>query len=413
MDYIENYWAYASCYEIPRNYAFLSALGLLGATIHRKVFFLHGDIEVHCNLYILLVGPQGTSKSTVNDISSKIFRKVCPDYAIGASTQSAEDIVSVMSKDTFAKSFTNENSEQVLVSPYTFFINEFKDFIAYNPTRMLNFLTNIYDRKFFDSSTIKRGVENIVNPSLNLIACENPEQLTGFMKSSIVSGGFSRRVIIVNEDYDTIAKPFIVISPEIRAKEQEMIQRVADCKKVVGQFKWHPSGMRFYDKWYREKKASLPGITNALMKGYTSSKHIQLFKICMCLDCVSDKPMLLFTDDLLQRGLSFLDPLEKNMPKLSMAAGRNELAGPMMKVLETLENNDGWMEEKLCKRSIETELSPSEMFSVFRYMDEQRHFVRKQYLFPGSKEEVIMLVLPEKYERMKANGETKEIKKSG
>lgn len=404
------YWEYISCYEIPRNYSFWSALGLLGATIHRKVMFLHGDIEIFAPLYVLLVGPQGNGKTTCCDFACGMFAKVCPDLEIGASTQSAEDIVTTMAKDTFIRCFTNSEGEQIEVRPYAFFINEFKDFIAYNPTRMLNFLTNMYDRKIFKASTVKRGSENIINPSLSILGCENPEQLIGFMKNNIVTGGFSRRIIIVYEPHYQEPKPFINIPAAARLAWSEVETRLQEVRKITGVFRWAESGRKFYEPWYREKHASMAKISNQVMRGYVSTKHIQLFKVCMLLDCCSDKPMFLMTDELLQHGLSFLDAIESNMPKLSLSSGRNVMVGPQQKILEMLETSDGWMTEKQLKRQIEQELTPMEIMSVFRHLEDTDQIVKRLFPVPNSEGKPVerwMILLPWKFDEQIKSGAIK------
>lgn len=366
MDFMSDYWQYLSRYEISRNYAFWTAFGLLSALVHRKVVFLHGDIELHGNIFTLNVGPQGNGKSTANDLSRKFFQRVCPDLAVGAANQSAEAIVKTMSQKEFAVDiFTNGDSEQVIVRPYAFFINEFKDFIAYNPTRMLNFLGNIYDRKFFDANTIIRGAEVIQNPSLTVSACENPDQLIGFMKNNIVTGGISRRFVIVNELGYEEPRPFIAQNKPL---EEKIISRLIQARAVVGKFQWAPSGASFYEPWYRKKQLSLPTIGNSIMRGYISTKHIQLFKICMLLDAVADKPTFTFTDDLLQQGLSFLDSLEENMPKLSIAAGRNDLMGPQQRILELIKHSGGFIPEKTLMKEIEGDLKPFEIPGIIQHL---------------------------------------------
>lgn len=419
-DFISDYVLYHSKYEIPRNYVYWNALGLISAVKHRQLYFMHGDIEIHSNLYILNVGPQGNGKTTPMDFAKDMYKKVCPEGHIGASTQSAEDIVTTMAKDDFCRSFTNELDEPVEVRAYVFFINEFKNFIAYAPTRMLNFLGDIYDRKFFDSSTIKRGAENIINPCLTIIACENPEQLVGFMKNTIFTGGLSRRFIMVYEEDYAEPCPRIIItenSPE-RLAWKRVEQRLIDCRKVVGQFKWDKSGEMFWDSWYIAKQRSLRKITNSIMRGYTSTKHIQLIKICMCLDCVSDKPMFLLTDDLLQLGLSFLDVLEKNMPKLSAASGRSEVMEGQIKTLEILkdfsfEGKRGWMPEKQLKRTIEGDFkNPMEMFSVLRHLEDSGQVIKRSVAIKNSAGigvERVMYIEPTLHQEMVKAGELKSL----
>lgn len=410
---MSDYVLYHSKYEIPRNYVYWTAFGLLSAVKHRQLYFLHGDIEVHTNLYILLVGPQGNGKTTPLDFAKNMFREVCPDLKIGASTQSAEDIVTVMCKDDFARTYKDENDSPVEVRPYVFFINEFKNFIAYAPTRMLNFQGDIYDRKFFDSSTIKRGAEPIINPCLTIIGCENPEQLMGFMKSAIFTGGLSRRYIMVYEIDRAEAKPFIDIPPDSpeRLAWERVKQRLIDCRKTVGQFKWTESGRKFYAPWYIEKQNSLKKITNHIVQGYIGTKHIQLFKICMLLDTISDKPMFVFTDELLQIGLAFLDAIEKNMPKLSLASGRSETMEGQLKLLEILKTNKyegviGWMERKKLQKIVEGDFkNPGEAFSVYRHLKDSGQVIEKEMSFNGVVR--TMVLMEELYEEMVKSGQLK------
>jgi hypothetical protein len=260
---------------------------------------------------------------------------------------------------------------------------------------MLAFLTDIYDRADdFDSSTIKRGVENIPNPSLNLLACENPEWLINNLKNDIVSGGFSRRIIYVYETVRAEPKAFIDLdAPALEAKER-IVQRLSAAKCVSGKFTWAPSGRLFYKPWYEDKQKNLP--TNPLMAGYIGTKHIQLFKVAMLLDAVSDKPMLLFTDELLIHALSFLDSIEENMPKLSMAAGRNELAPSQQRVLEYVRTYRGFVTESNIKRHIETDLNWRETAEVMRHLEETEQVLKKPFKVGGK--DVVYFFTPETWE---------------
>ena len=400
MDLLNEFLDYCEPYEIHRNYAFWSAIGLSGAVIHRKVYFLHGSIEIFPNVYVLMVGPQGNGKSTASGFARNLFRETCPDLAIGASTQSAEDIIVTMSKEDFVRYFLNELGETVEVRPYAFFINEFKNFIAFAPVRMLNFLSDMYDSKVFDSSTIKRGLENVINPMVNILACENPDQLVKFMKNDVMTGGISRRFILVNELGYAKPRPKI---PTLRNKDnpiwQKMVERIVNARKITGVFKWETSGYNFFEPWYLKKQASLNFINNPSMQGYISTKHIQLFKICMLLDTMSDKPMLLFTEDLLQRGLALLDVIEPNMAKLSLSAGRNESLPAQQQILETLRMNGGFMAEKKLMKEVEREFRcPQEMYSVFSHLTNTDQVLKKSIKLSGDSIERVILFLPEAYE---------------
>lgn len=397
-DFMSDYVLYHSYYEIPRNYVFWSAIATVGAVVNRKVHYRHGDIVIHGNVYVMLVGPQGNGKSVSCDFAKRFFKLACPSYHIGASTQSAEDIVSNMAKEDFPRGYTDELGNKTFFSGYAFFMNEFKNFIAYAPSRMLAFLTDIYDRVDpFDSSTIKRGVESIVNPSLNILACENPDWLINNLKNDIVSGGFSRRIIYVYELDRAEPKAFIDLDPAAVDARDRIVRHLQAASSIVGQFKWTDSGRKWYRPWYNHKQRNLPA--NPLMAGYIGTKHVQLFKVAMLLDCVSPKPMLLFTDELLQLAVSFLDLIELNMPRLSQAAGRNELAAIQQRVLELILQAGGFMSEKDIKRHVEIDCNWSETASLLRHLEETDQIARQMWKLPSGKEEWV-IYLPGKKEEL-------------
>lgn len=373
-----------------------------------------GDIEVHANDYILLVGPQGNKKTTPCDKAKDLFKEVCPDLLIGSSTQSAEDIVKIMSDEKSIRTFTNEKGNPEMVVSFNLFINEFKNFIAYAPLRMINFLGDIYDRKFFDSSTIKRGGEIIINPAVNLLGCENPDQLAKFMKNDIMTGGFSRRIVIVYEmDYEA-PKAIPVIPASAYAALARVKQRLIDSRKLSGRYEFSLSGKKMFVDWYNAKHKTLSTITNPLMKGYTSTEETHLLKICMALDSVSDKPMLLFTPELLEIGISLLTSIRRNMPKIAQSAGRNELYTSQLKVLEVVERAGGMIPEKMLKVAIQSEMNPQEIYFVFKQMTEETDQLikRKMKMKKQNSEEYdverVWVFLPNKYQQGVKEGWLKE-----
>src|SRR6266403_1412606 len=99
MDFLSDYLTYHRCYKPPDKYALMSAIALIGGVMHRKVYFLIGDKEVHANNYIILVGPMGNGKSTCRDFAEEVFRFAVPELVIGRSNQTAEDIVKCMADD--------------------------------------------------------------------------------------------------------------------------------------------------------------------------------------------------------------------------------------------------------------------------------------------------------------------------
>lgn len=383
MDFLADYELYHKPYCIHRNYVVFSAFGLLSAVMHRKLIYMHGDLETAPMIYTLFIGPQGNGKSTPLDFAKRMFIKVCPDLEIGASTQTAPDIIKVMSDEKFARVFTNWRGDATEVRPYTFFIQEFKDFIAYNPTGMLNFLGNIYGENPYKSSLIKRGVEFILNPAVTIIAAENTEQLVKFMKTDIFSGGLSRRFIIVNEPAYTKRDSFPneAALAEGTAAWDRVRQRLVDIRKLTGEYKWDPTAKRLYDKWYQDVQKDLEKETNSLMKGYLSTANVQLWKLMMLAGVVQDEPKFIFTPDLLELCSAYLDTILKNMRLIHLASSRNETMDGQRKIIDLLTANDGKLPEKQLRRIVEGEFkNTSELLSVLKNLEDTDRVVKKQLM---------------------------------
>jgi hypothetical protein len=195
-----------------------------------------------------------------------------------------------------------------------------------------------------------------------MLACETPDWVIDKLKAKVISGGFTRRIVYV---YETDQGPKISFPqpPANSAKLwEEMQEHLRKISKIVGQFKWSKEGKVFYDQWYQELKSP----EDDVMEGYYSSKQIQMLKVAMLVALSSDEPKLVFELDDLQQAVAMLDAIEVNMPKLSVASGRNELALPMMKVLEMIEKAGGVVNDQTLRRMLGKDFGPAEQYIVIR-----------------------------------------------
>lgn len=413
MDFLDDYWTYHKCYEIPRNYALWSGIGLLSSIVHKHVQFLHGDIPITGPMYIGLIGAQGISKSTCCSFAKHLYQLACPDGHIGPSRTSPEKIVNLMSADNFPRVFQNWKGESVEVRQYAFFINEFKNFVGRGPIDMINLLTDIYDVPVYDGSSIARDVELVVNPAVTILMCETPDWFMRNVKGELITGGIGRRFVLVYEIDEPDPIPFIHITAEASEAKKRLQQRLLDVKTVTGEFQWSPTAKPLFDKWYRDTHARRVKESNQMMRGYLKSKHIQLFKVMMLLDCVSDFPTLTFYPDLLDHCIALLDVIEKNMPRLSMASGRNELMMTQLKILELVEEGHdkepGWVPKNFVRRAVEAEVTSPEFWSILKHLTETEQLVDKTFKFDNlNGKEVPMLIAPWKLKDLKAKGILKE-----
>lgn len=366
-NFLEAYLDFNSGNEAPRNYHIWCAFVAVAAAVHKRVFVRTGFLQFYPNLYVGLIGSQGSRKTTAKDIMMDIFTEAFPEYPILASVQSREDIIKYMNEDNNKIVFTDHAGKEMVVRPVVGFINELMNFFSVDPTKSVQFFTDIYDQKRFKSSTIKRGLEDLVNPCVNFLACSTPDWIIDNMKGNIISGGWARRIVYV---YETVrGEP--VAFPErpagYEAMVRDMIVHLQRIANVTGEFAWDSDAKEFYDKWYVNMMKNPP--EDKMMAGFYESKHAQVLKVCMCLALMHWPVELRITLPRLQQAIAHVDVLEGNMPKLFAAAGKNEMQVPMMEALDMLEKAPGHIiPEKTFRRLLSKNVQPHQIESLLLHM---------------------------------------------
>ncbi len=404
FDFVNEYLSFNSGNECPRNYHIWSSFVILAAAVHKRVYVPLGYFNVYPNLYVGLIGDMGSRKSTAKDIAMDLFTETFKDYPILASVQSREDIIKYMNSDACKFSFVNEEGQTVEVRPIVGFINELKNFLSIDPAKSIEFLTDIYSSKRFKSSTIKRGLEDLENPAVNLLACETPEWITDKMKGKIISGGWARRIVYVYETKRSAPIPFPKRPDEYQQIWNRLKEHLIEVSQVSGKFEWDADAAEWYSTWYTQMRNNMPD--DKMMAGFYESKHDQATKLAMLL-ALGTKPIRLrITKENYIRAVAHLDILEENMPKLFSAAGRNELSVPMQLALEILEKNGGWVPEKVWKRLMGKDLDPMEIQQVLRFMQETDQVV-VQTVEDQVKVKRVMVMTKQKFDDLKKANQPK------
>lgn len=371
MDFISSYKAYSAGNMSPPRYHLWCALAVLGMAVGRRIYVDHGYFRVHPTLYITLVGRQGIRKTTAMTLARSMFLDCFPGYPVGASVMSREKIVEKMASEDCLRSYTDENGQLIEYRPIAFFINELKNFMSINPSGMVEFLTDVYDSKFFSSETIKHGLKPILHPFLTILACETPNWIIEKLKLNIIAGGFSRRMlyIYVTERPERITFP--VLSEESQRAEEWCKTHLKKLDKISGGFTWEPSAKAFFDNWFK----NLPEQTDEVLAGYYEAKDILAQKVAMLIAIADEEPKLVFTMKNIVLAIAMLEEIEDNLPKLTIAAGRNELAVPQQAMLEMLAQNKGRVREDTWMMRMGKD------FTMFEYNNMMQFFAKTKQAF--------------------------------
>lgn len=383
---------------IPR-YTMWSALSVLATTMGRRIFVDHGHYQIHPNLYIVFVGRMGLRKSLPVDQAQAMITETFPDYPVGASVMSREQIVGRMASPDCFRTYTDATGNTIEWRPLALYINELENFMSINPPGMISFLTDIYDRKLFKADTIKHGLEPLINPCINILACATPDFIIEKLKMRLLSGGIARRLLFVYE----IARPDRITFP---VKSKEAYQAEGWCKdhlrKIVslaGEFKWSQEGRAYFDNWFK----NLPIIEDKVLEGFYEAKDVLVTKAAMLLAVAKEIPELILGKDVLEAGVAFLESIEENLPKLTIAVGRNELAVPQNKLLQTLAEKGGWISESAFHKLAALDMAEWEYSDTIKMLKATNQIFVCYVTHLGSKQNVILL--PEKFEELRGRGE--------
>lgn len=350
---IDDYLFYSSGNECPSIYHQWSIFSLIAVSLGRNVFYTHGaggdgayeQMVFAPELYICLVGLQGSRKSFARAEVTKIALNNL-DVPISASVDTARGITMYMASPECVRTFQNHEGLATQIRPLYLSIDELVNFLSVDMEKLCSLLIGIFGVSKYVYNTAKSGRDEINNPCLNVLACATTEYIVGKLRDKMLSGGLARRMIFVNES----ASIKLNSNPHIPVGGAAKLERVvAHLKHIAtsfkGEFKWqtHEEYARF-QYWYENRK---PLEGEDLMQGFSNSKHVMIYKLAMIFAAAEYEPKLFITWENFERGLALINGIEPGMRSLFAGAGRNELAGPMLKMVEVVKQSEFPFRDKL------------------------------------------------------------------
>lgn len=385
-NFIADFLNYNSGTECHKSYLRWAAISALGAAAGPRYRLRAGSYHIYPIMYILYVGPQGNRKSYAKNKAKDLIQEAFPEYPIGADITTRDDIIKFLSGDLTERAYTTPDGALDTYHPLALFINEFKDFTSYNPSMMINFVVDIYDYvdRVFRCSTIRRGAENITHPYLSILACENTEWFLLRLKEGVVTGGFSRRFIVLYE-YQKPPEPIPIVElpKDHEILWKRMVMHLQNMHTTSREFTWHADGMKLYREWYVKNFNEMQDETN--VAGFQGTLDQQLLKLVMLLDLANSSPGYIITAELIEEGLTWLTALWPNLVRLYSSGGRNELAMQHSKVLELIDSRGGIIAEKEFLRLTGKDMNMREQQETIKHLVDSDQLLRQAFKYPENK----------------------------
>ncbi len=335
MAFLSHYMKFTAGSEVPDNYHWWSGVYALSSVINRQVWISMGQYTLYPNLYVILLGPPGNGKSLAMDTAQSLVEDV-GGINFSGDAQTKESLVRYL-RDNCARSL-DVNGESFVITPISIFATELSHLLGPNSGHMIDFLTTIYTKdKRYVTKTKNKGDDVIERPFVGLIACTTQDWITTYLKSDIIGGGFTRRVIFVNEPLGASVedkskrRPFLTVTPEQAEARLRCLAYCESLKSVKGEFAWHPDAKAAYEHWYMTR--DIPKDPD--VQGYHKTKPNQVLKVAMLLS-LSQSTELVLTKSSFETSLALFEKTETTLTRVFQGIGRNELHGIANRALEYL-----------------------------------------------------------------------------
>lgn len=318
-DWLREFLDITSPLESPFEYFQWSGLSTIAAVAQRKIYMESQAFFAFPNMYIVLVGPPGSKKSTAIRAGRKLLAKV-PGINLSSDAPSVAGLM---------QEFTEIAGVQKDHQSLNAFISEFGSLFENATETMTGFLTAIYDG---DSDYIKRtrigGKEHIPFPWLNLLAGTTPTWLGDNLRKSAVEGGLVARTLYIYSEEIILKNPFPKYNKEIKKVEEYLINDLAHISVQQGEFDFLDGeggdAYQWFAAWYLDR-SRFPRVSDNRTAGYFVRKPIHLLKVAMSVSLSKSDSMRLSIEDL-QVALAFLDRIEPGMSRAFSAVGGNVYA---------------------------------------------------------------------------------------
>lgn len=328
MSFLDDYAIFTSGNESPTIFHNWSGLSVISSLASRKVWVDQGPFIVRPNMYVLLVGNPGVKKSTAMSMARKLIEetKLLP---VAPASITKEALTQFMGDPKSpCKQVFEHNGLPVNYTHLSIFANELVSLLEAggNPTGMITFLTDVWDRDEIKLQTKNKGTDVIEKPFITILGCLTPETMQSLLYQKIISGGFSRRAIFVCSDRNNAPVPRPKLTDAQIQAWDRCLARAKEIIKLSGEFKWTDAGIAAHDEWYATNFYDCENAGgDVVFQGYLNSKPEYVLKIAM-FTSLSENNDMIIDDWNIRAALHYLEQVEPGYRALFSGTGRNELA---------------------------------------------------------------------------------------
>ena len=300
---LSEYLKYTEQNEAPSVFHALSYLSSVSAAMGRRWFLQHDFYQVYPPISCVLVGPSGLRKTTAINTALRIIRGA-PDLTVIEEKATAEGIIRRL------KSVPQGQPIQALLVAPEMAVMFGK---ALHLQSLVPVITRGLDHDKLQHTTVSGGTIELEEVTLGLLAGTTATWITEEMNVSVISGGFTSRLLFSYEETSAriFFKPKSLSSAQFAAIRSHVIDNV--LQQPRGEMRLDPQADVLMNEWYHHHKTNMPA-RDDLMTSYLNRKGTHLLRLALVISLLNLQPAI--TTISLQGAINILEFLEPGMKRL-------------------------------------------------------------------------------------------------
>ncbi len=321
MNFFEAYRQYTENTEPPPNFHAWTAISTISALLGKKCYIPQGFFTLHPNLYVVLTGPPGIKKSSAMNIGKDLLRSL-DSFPLAPSSTTREALLQTLERNKIEYEYMNQ---ELFYHQVSAFVTELEEFIGgkHINQAMIGVMTALWDEPTFEYITANKQPVVIRSPYFTLLGCCTDEWITSKLKSDVISGGFTRRVIFVKENDRNTFVPWPTKGQKEAKAWEVMTEKVQEMHQFVGKFRYTDDALAYWNNLYIKLQKSAEE-QDPYIKNYFTTKHVLMLKVSMCLSAALRSDMIV-DSRLLKLVERLFEITERNLLEVFQGMGRNEL----------------------------------------------------------------------------------------
>jgi hypothetical protein len=331
-DWINNYLEFTDNSEPAFLYRKGCAISVVASVLKRKCWLPFRRSTIYPNLYIVLVGTTGRSRKGTAFAQAQKFIWT-PELGIKMAVDSTSKVQLIKDFVESMEITIMDNGSQYFHSSLTIHSPELTVFLGYQNLDLLTALIDWYDstKNPWIYRTGNAGNQEIVGVWANILGASTPDLLRAALPLVSIGGGLIGRMLLLFSP-----RREKKIYSDLPTKEEDALESVLkddliEMSKMNGAFQFHDSfidaATEFYYEYDEEESCK-----DHRFEGYFNRKVATLYKLSMIFSASKSNDMIVTSEDF-QRGVHFLEEVEKSMYWSLQGIGRNALADVAIRIM--------------------------------------------------------------------------------